>query len=418
MFYSEIEDYVMDRVAEMKKFLEKQIEGIETKPLLSRFEAMVQQKPDRVELENVQSMLLKTLHEHKQKFIELTDRIDKVKSDVQYDSSRSISESIQSITPDLAKMKQSIEDVSKVLETKVAIDDVRDALARKVSSTEIEQFFTYQNKQYNISSLVEQIEAKANKSDIEWIKSEIEAKPSKDSVVQAVKTRVSQKEFKSFSEKIADFEKEMLLKANIKDVITLLDEKSQGREIKTYSSLLAEVSKKCVDLDLYTQTIKDQAVINEALMAQNKAARWIWKSGKLKSGHGVPWNVQVINTFPDNFVWEKDRVNILVVQPGLYEVCFGFYAKKKPTVQLHINGEPVLSAIYSSSYVVQHATGKMNNSISSSSGSGGNASSSAIGGNITGLTLIDFIAIPEKARVAISYSGEEKAEGFMSLRKL
>lgn len=39
-------------------------------------------------------------------------------------------------------------------------------------------------------------------------------------------------------------------------------------------------------------------------------------------------------------------------------------------------------------------------------------------GNITGLTLVEFVALPARARVAISYEGETKGEGFFSLRKL
>jgi hypothetical protein len=39
-------------------------------------------------------------------------------------------------------------------------------------------------------------------------------------------------------------------------------------------------------------------------------------------------------------------------------------------------------------------------------------------GNVTGLTLIDFLALPPRARVAITYSGEEIGEGFLSLKKL
>lgn len=181
---------------------------------------------------------------------------------------------------------------------------------------------------------------------------------------------------------------------------------SQLKDVMTSTRVTKEIEKKFAELEVFNQSLKDQSVINEAMLAQNRVARWIWKNGKLKSGHGVPWNVQMINTNPENFIWEKDRVNIIVVQPGLYEICFGFYAKKKPTVQLHINGEPVLSAINSASYVVHHSSGRVASITGHSSG------------NITGLTLIDFIAIPERAKVAISYSGDEKAEGFMSLRKL
>lgn len=39
-------------------------------------------------------------------------------------------------------------------------------------------------------------------------------------------------------------------------------------------------------------------------------------------------------------------------------------------------------------------------------------------GNVTGLTLIDFLALPAKAKLSVVYSGDSAAEGFISLRKL
>ena len=46
----------------------------------------------------------------------------------------------------------------------------------------------------------------------------------------------------------------------------------------------------------------------------------------------MPWEIQSINTLPDNFLWEKDKTSILVVAPGLYQMYFGFYSKKKPAI--------------------------------------------------------------------------------------
>ena len=42
--------------------------------------------------------------------------------------------------------------------------------------------------------------------------------------------------------------------------------------------------------------------------------------GELKAGGTVPWEIQLSNTLPDNFLWEKDKTSILTVAPGLYEV--------------------------------------------------------------------------------------------------
>jgi len=82
-----------------------------------------------------------------------------------------------------------------------------------------------------------------------------------------------------------------------------------------------------------------------------------------------------------------------------------------------VNGETILSAVNSSSYVIHHSSGKFKGGAAAVTGH------SSLGkqhhaGNLTGLTLIDFIALPAKARVSISYSGEQGAEGFFGLRKL
>jgi hypothetical protein len=39
-------------------------------------------------------------------------------------------------------------------------------------------------------------------------------------------------------------------------------------------------------------------------------------------------------------------------------------------------------------------------------------------GNVTGLTLLDFIALPARARVSLTFSSESGGEGFLNLRKL
>lgn len=70
--------------------------------------------------------------------------------------------------------------------------------------------------------------------------------------------------------------------------------------------------------------IGEQSLIMESLCSEHLLGRWIWKSGRAKGDkHAVPWNVQNINTNPENFVWEKDRTAITTVAPGLYEVTFG-----------------------------------------------------------------------------------------------
>ena len=205
--------------------------------------------------------------------------------------------------------------------------------------------------------------------------------------------------------------KDIVMKANIKDVCTLLDMKASEFHLdiedvnKALSDLHLKTDQKA-DRDEYKSHSNEQALINEALCAENMVGRWIWKSGEVRVGNAVPWEVQTVNTYPDNFLWEREKTVIVAVAPGLYEINFGFFAGRKPTVQLLVNGEVVLSAMNSASYVVHHSSGRLRSTGSHSSG------------NVAGLTLVDFLALPARARISITYTGDADAEGFLSLRKL
>jgi hypothetical protein len=71
-----------------------------------------------------------------------------------------------------------------------------------------------------------------------------------------------------------------------------------------------------------------------------------------------------------------------------------------------VNDQVIISAVNSSSYSIKHQQGvketvKYTNS-----------------GNLTGMTMVDFICLPANAEMYLSYSGEETCEGFLSLKKL
>jgi hypothetical protein len=97
---------------------------------------------------------------------------------------------------------------------------------------------------------------------------------------------------------------------------------------------------------------------------------------------------------------------ILVVAPGLYELNFGIFSRKRPSIQVLVNGDPALSAMNNCSYATNHSSGRMS------------SISNHPAGNVTGFSCIEFLALPSKARVAITCSGEERSEGFMSLKRL
>eukprot|EP00842_Homolaphlyctis_polyrhiza_P003699 jgi/Hompol1/432/HPOL_000149-RA len=142
-----------------------------------------------------------------------------------------------------------------------------------------------------------------------------------------------------------------------------------------------------------------------------RCAQWVWKSGVLKMGSGIPWNMQTVNTDPDNFKWDQDQVNLRVADAGLYEITLAIFTKSKPSIQLVVNGESVLSAINSPSYIVHHSSGFVVD------GDG-----KVEPGTVTGISMIDFLALPSKTTLSLHYHGVRKqaslGHGFVGLRRL
>lgn len=90
----------------------------------------------------------------------------------------------------------------------------------------------------------------------------------------------------------------------------MLDTKANTDDInKVVVDVCKELDQKALAADL-RHALKEQALINAGLCADMSFGRWLWKSGKTKAGRTVPWNVQTINSDPDNYVWDKDKVRI------------------------------------------------------------------------------------------------------------
>lgn len=203
---------------------------------------------------------------------------------------------------------------------------------------------------------------------------------------------------KTLRDSLDNLGKELLLKANIKDVCTLLDSRQDTARLLEMMHDITNVLDNKASLEELKHYMIEQNIINEALCAENCVARWLWKSCKLKAGGFIPWEVQSVNTCPDNFLWEKDEAHVLAAAPGLYEIMLGFFTNTKPSVNLYVNGEPVICID--------------NNQRSNKNFRRHSA------GNVVGLTLIDFIALPAQASLSLSFTGESEAEGFLGLRKL
>ena len=308
-----------------------------------------------------------------------------------------------SIKSDIRKSEEKYNDRILRIDNKLKslfeeIHDIRNNLQRfqdkESKNGEIENFQIYFSKE--IDKLYREIESKNNefreileskldKYEIQNIISETKiSKGYSEEIEQTVKTfeGFNKRNFAEIYELVDNLRNELVQKVNTQDLFVFLKNKPDLDEVKEFVSTWNKSN--------------EEKLILEALCSENCTGRWLWKSGDLRSGFSVPWEIESVNTCPENFIWEKDGISIITVTPGLYELFFGFFTGKKPAIQVLVNGETIILGVGGD----EKAWGRHRD------------------GNIIGATTTDYIALPSRARLSISYTGPRIVEGFLSLRKL
>ena len=298
-------------------------------------------------------------------------------------------------------MKKSNEEIINEVNNKIRelYTDINTEINNKISKDEIESLLSNRINDHlpNPNILNDKISMNYFKDYINNISLELKQKLDINKFNSIIST---------FNSNFENIHKDMNSKADIKKIAELLKNKVDNENLnKIVKNLQKEIGTK-VNTNDFSNAMDNQAIINDTLCNENNIGRWLWKSGKVKNNLSVPWEVQIINTSPENFIWEKDKPVLNIKEGGLYEINMGFYADKKPMVQIMVNGEVVISAINSNSFVIhQSPGGRMKGTGKTSFG------------NVTGLTMVDFIILPDKAKLSISYTGEEGI-GFLGLKKL
>lgn len=302
---------------------------------------------------------------------------------------------------DIITMKKTNEEIIKEINDKIRqlYTDINKDLAQKINKNDLDIILSENNLKINNNN--ETITEKLSLTDFEDFVNNITLQLKQKLDINKFNNIIS-----TFNTNFENIHKDMNSKADIKNILDILKNKLDK---DNFNDILNNIKKELgskTPLADFSSAMDNQAIINDTLCNENNIGRWLWKSGKVKNNLSVPWEVQIINTSNDNFLWEKDKSVIGIKEGGLYEVKMGFYADKKPMIQILINGEVIISAINSNSYVIhQSPGGRMKGT--------GKASF----GNVTGLTLVDFILLPDNAKLSISYTGETGI-GFLGLKKL
>ena len=353
-------------------------------------------------LEKTKGIMDKTLNEINQKISELTISYDKYFSNIKNDLSQKIditkmNEILSQITNDMSQKISSneIEEVNNIiLETNKRIEEFENnyslELNNKISKKELNSLLNDKISKREISL-----------NEISLLKEQTEKNENE------IKTKLDITKFesiiKSFNKCFDNVKSEMDTKANSKEIYNIIKNKVEIEDInKALLEIHNELDKKSSNED-FTNAMDNQAIINDTLCNENCLGRWFWKSGKLKNGYAIPWEIQSINTSPDNFIWNKDKTFINIIESGLYELNVGFFNDKKSSIQILVNGDVVINVNPNNNF---HNKGKNTNKILSSNG------------NVVGISFIDFIMLGEQSKIAVSYTGMEGGFGFMGLKKM
>ena len=82
-----------------------------------------------------------------------------------------------------------------------------------------------------------------------------------------------------------------------------------------------------------------------------------------KNNSFIPWEIQIMNTSPENFIWEKDSINIKIMEKGIYLISLSFFVKEKPEIQILINGEVVINQIQGGHFLIKNENNLIENDI-------------------------------------------------------
>ena len=273
------------------------------------------------------------------------------------------------------------EEFKFILEKKVDVDTFQKSLNTKSSSVEIEDV------KLSLSKLKDEVK---NKINLEKFDSFIE----------------------SISSNIQEIKNDLVLKGNIDEIMSYLKNKANIDDVnKALVEIHNELDSKS-SLEDFNHAMNNQNSINTYLAKENSIAKYIWNSGNVSKGYAVPWEEQIINTMPENVIWEKDEISILVKKKGIYLISLGFFVDEKPTVQVMINGENVLSQVNSNAFIVRQENSKEFN-LGKLDAKEENENNS-----ITGLTMNEFLCLPNMTKIVISYSGSNSVKGIMSIKQI
>ena len=129
---------------------------------------------------------------------------------------------------------------------------------------------------------------------------------------------------------------------NSKELVGVYNMLDQKADIESVNKLIAEIHEELDELPEKEQLDTMFVAAEKHIPVLLTKALWLWKSGKTVKGI-VPWDIERYNHVPQCFTFGKTNSEIVIREEGLYEFSFGFFGRKKVTVDVYLNGEVAIS---------------------------------------------------------------------------
>ena len=139
----------------------------------------------------------------------------------------------------------------------------------------------------------------------------------------------------------------LIMKVDINEIKNYLNQKANIDQVnKAISMINKEIDNK-LDNEIFLSNIKKQEEINKILCNENITGKWLSINQNFNLS-SIKWNLQSINTNPNNFGWVKNLNYITIRDKGVYSIEFiifilGYNQMIKPNVNLLIDGNPILN---------------------------------------------------------------------------
>ena len=286
------------------------------------------------------------------------------------------------------------------INTKMSKEEAKDILSQKADMNTIQKMLS----------------SKATTLEVDTIKLNLEK------MNQELQNKINFDKFDSFLEKVYDdiqvIKNDLLLKSNIDEVMSYLKNKANIDDVnKALVDIHNDLDNKS-SLEDFNHAMNNQNNINTYLAKENSIGKWIWQSGNVCKGYAVPWEVQVINTMPENIIWEKDDFIIMIKKKGIYLLSLGFFVREKPIIQVIINGESVLSQVNSNAFIVRQDNNNEYNKSNFGLNKDIENDEESEDTSITGVSMNEFLCLKAMSKIVISYSGSKCVKGMMSIKQI